>query len=171
MNLTDIIPSDLIDYAEEQSACKGALRWLREEPRTWRDLIDHNPEWAGWAAEYVFARRGDYEAADQLCDKSNWPDDPRGLCALEAVKRGDYDQAEQFCVKSKDPRYWRGQCAIEAAKLGDYGCAEQFIAESDNPEYWRRWALHLRPPAEAFWLPSSPPEHRLRPPPTKENPT
>jgi hypothetical protein len=167
MNLTDIIPSDLIDYAEKRGACHKALVWLRAAPRTWQQLIDYSPKWAGWAAGYVFASCGDYEAAEQLCVESKNPGYWRGqcavgatirgdydlveqflaggdasgyfcgACAVETVRRGDYDRAEQFLAKSDDPLGWRGQCAVGATIRGDYEQAERFLAKSDNPEYWR----------------------------------
>ena len=111
IDLNATIPVELIDFAQEQNACGEALHWLREQPRTWKALIDYQLAWVGWAAAFVFAIRGEYEAAEQLCAASNIPAFWRGCCAKEAAKRGDYEQAEQLCAASNIPVKWRAQCA------------------------------------------------------------
>lgn len=44
------IPHDLIDRFAGADAPDGMVRWLRERPRTWRDLAREHPEWLLWAA-------------------------------------------------------------------------------------------------------------------------
>jgi len=48
-----LITPDMVQAAKTAGACKSAIKWLREKPRTLGDLIDHNPEWVGWATFYV----------------------------------------------------------------------------------------------------------------------
>ena len=38
-----------IDTAEREGACEPALDWLREKPRTVRELIKERPAYAAWA--------------------------------------------------------------------------------------------------------------------------
>jgi hypothetical protein len=49
IRLDETIPAALIDAAEQAGACADALAWLREQPRTGRELARHRPEWVRWA--------------------------------------------------------------------------------------------------------------------------
>jgi hypothetical protein len=49
MNEDNIISAEAIDIAEQNSACRLALEWLREQHRTWADLVEQRTGWAQWA--------------------------------------------------------------------------------------------------------------------------
>ena len=40
-----------IDAAKKLRACAPAITWLRKKPRTIKELVKHNPEWAAWIVE------------------------------------------------------------------------------------------------------------------------
>ena len=47
--MSNIIPAKLIDRAEREGACEEAIKWLRAKPRTFRQLVRTNDDWAWWA--------------------------------------------------------------------------------------------------------------------------
>lgn len=118
IDLNATIPSELIAYAESRFACDEAMLWLREQPRTWKELIDYDPEWTGWAAVNVFAVRREYEWAERFCSASNDTNSWR-WCAELAAERRDYEQAEKFCAASDNPVFWRDVCAEIRRERGD----------------------------------------------------
>ena len=42
------IDKKLIEKARKAGACREALDWAEERPRTWKELVRHNPAWAVW---------------------------------------------------------------------------------------------------------------------------
>lgn len=64
-SVDSIIPSRLIDLAEQKEACKEAVEWLRAKPRTFRELAE-NIYWVPWAADNLLsfpARKVYYKAS------------------------------------------------------------------------------------------------------------
>ena len=118
MDLNDTIPNAEIDEAEAAGACREALAWLREQPRTYSALIAQHPDWVNWQATSL-ASRGDYAQAETWAAASEAPAYRRGECAEAAAGRGDYAQAESWAAASDHPAYWRGQCAKAAAHRGE----------------------------------------------------
>jgi hypothetical protein len=49
INEDSIISEKYITDAELHRACSPALTWLRECPRTWRELVEIRTAWAQWA--------------------------------------------------------------------------------------------------------------------------
>ena len=47
------IPPTEIAAAKKLRACAPAITWLRKKPRTTKELVKHNPEWAAWIVECV----------------------------------------------------------------------------------------------------------------------
>ena len=88
MNLQDTIPETEIAEAQAAGACRAALDWLREQPRTYGELIKKRPEWAGWQANSL-AHRGDYAQAESWAAASERPAYWRGWCAKAAAHRGE----------------------------------------------------------------------------------
>lgn len=64
------ITEELIQQAEDAGACEEALIWLRESPRTLKELGEYNPDWYLWADSGCLIPR---EISQELgfCDDNN----------------------------------------------------------------------------------------------------
>jgi len=48
--MKNIITADQIQFAVFKGACREAVAWLQETPRTWEMLVNYHPDWFLWAA-------------------------------------------------------------------------------------------------------------------------
>lgn len=81
MNLDDVITPEQIDEAERLGACPDVIRGLRESPRTWRDLGEHDRVWAVRHAPATLGR----EACMALLDGCQTPERVLAVCYVHAT--------------------------------------------------------------------------------------
>ena len=48
-----LITEEMIQKAIDHGACDIAINWLKVKPRTWKELVKHNSDWAVWVMAYI----------------------------------------------------------------------------------------------------------------------
>lgn len=68
MKLTAIVTEEQIVRAEQMGACAGAIAWLRDQPRTWKEVIARDSR---WLLEYAHAELAQYPELFVECARKN----------------------------------------------------------------------------------------------------
>src|SRR3990167_4722545 len=125
------ITEEYIAAAANLNACRPALAWLREKPRTLKELAAHNQDWAAWVVEYApaaYAKRawtallalpgGPSEYS--LRGIVEWAPDAwreRAWAALLALPGGASEYSLRDIVKFSPPA-WARKARAELARQG-----------------------------------------------------
>jgi hypothetical protein len=140
-----LIPKELIDRAEKAEACKEAIDWLREKPRTWLELTKGHRDWGQWALDYmctILARITYYKAIEKArsvyMEISNHASLTHGVAINSACRI--YDQITMKAWKD----YIKAMRLLKKAFTGATGLAKivhKESAESLGRQYDKTKAL------------------------------